>query len=142
MGPASKCASVALPGQVKDFNLEVKFGECVGLVGLAGSGKEDVAAAAVGLIEPLHGMVLINGARAPTGSVSAMRAMGVAFVARDRHVQGLFPLMTLADNLTVTIWGSWANSASFRRQRKRAAHRLKLPIWGLSLLRDSSQWAN
>ncbi len=96
---------VNLPGQVKDFNLKVKFGECVGLVGLAGSGKEDVAAAAVGLVEPLQGVVLINGAPAPTGSVSAMRAIGVAFVARDRHVQGLFPFMTLADNLTVTIWG-------------------------------------
>jgi simple sugar transport system ATP-binding protein len=95
---------VALPGQVKAFNLKVKFGECVGLAGLAGSGKEDVAAAAVGLIEPLRGTVLIDGAPAPTGDVSAMRAMGVAFVARDRHVQGLFPLMTLADNLTVTIW--------------------------------------
>lgn len=96
---------VSLPGEVNDFSLEVKFGECVGLVGLAGSGKEEVAAAAVGLIEPLRGSVLIDGAPAPTGSVSAMRAMGVAFVARDRHVQGLFPLMTLADNLTVTIWG-------------------------------------
>lgn len=126
-GTGLEMRDVALPGQVKDFNLEVKFGECVGLVGLAGSGKEDVAAAAVGLIEPLHGMVLINDAPAPTGSVSAVRAMGVAFVARDRHVQGLFPLMTLADNLTVTIWrklgqlGLISPSAQARRAQAQIA---------------------
>ncbi len=92
-----------LKGVVDGIDLDVRSGECVGLAGLAGSGKDDVAEAVAGLVQPLTGTIEICGKAAATGNVAAMREMGVGFVARDRHVRGLFPVMAVADNLTITV---------------------------------------
>jgi simple sugar transport system ATP-binding protein len=114
---------LSLAGLVTDFNLSVKSGECVGLAGLAGSGKDEVAEAVAGLATPTSGAILIAGEPAPAGDVSAMRSKGVGYVARDRHVRGLFPLMPLADNLTITVlqklgpWGLVSPAAQARKVR-------------------------
>lgn len=92
-----------LKGVVDGIDLDVRAGECVGLAGLAGSGKDDVAEAVAGLVRPLAGSIAISGKPAPVGHVGAMRHMGVGFVARDRHVRGLFPVMPVADNLAITV---------------------------------------
>ncbi|PSJ65341.1 sugar ABC transporter ATP-binding protein [Kumtagia ephedrae] len=87
----------------QDIELSVAPGECVGLAGLAGSGKDKVAEAIAGLLEPDNGTVSILGRATPMGDVVAMRAAGVGYVARDRHERGLFPLLSVADNLTATV---------------------------------------
>ena len=92
-----------LEGVVDGIDLDVRAGECVGLAGLAGSGKDDVAEAVAGLVKPLSGLIEICGKLAPVGDVFGMRRMGVGFVARDRHVRGLFPVMSVSDNLTITV---------------------------------------
>ena len=96
-------AGLTIPGHVEGVTLTVRSGECVGLAGLAGSGKDHVAEAIAGLETPIAGQIMIGGQIAPVGDVQAMRASGVGFVARDRHVRGLIPLMSVGDNLTITI---------------------------------------
>ena len=95
--------AMKLKGVVDGIDLDVRAGECVGLAGLAGSGKDDVAEAVAGLVRPLSGTIEISGKPAPAGDVRGIRAMGVGYVARDRHVRGLFPLLPVADNLTITV---------------------------------------
>lgn len=94
---------LAVKDSLEDINLSVHCGECVGLAGLAGSGKDKIAEAVAGLLNPDAGMIAIHGTKTPLGDVGAMRAAGVGYVARDRHVSGLFPLMSLGDNLTTTV---------------------------------------
>jgi simple sugar transport system ATP-binding protein len=94
---------LTIADHVHDLSLSVAFGECVGLAGLAGSGKDKVAEVVAGLLKPDAGAIAIGGAATPVGDAGAMRAAGVGFVARDRHVRGLFPLMSLGENLTATI---------------------------------------
>lgn len=103
-GRGLEVRGLSVSGKIDDVSLQVAPGECVGLAGLAGSGKEEVAATIAGLLPAAQGSILVDGKPAPVGNVSAMRAGGIGYVARDRHVQGLFPLMAVADNLTVTIW--------------------------------------
>ncbi|MCV3206606.1 sugar ABC transporter ATP-binding protein [Mesorhizobium sp. YC-39] len=88
---------------LENIDLSVHCGECVGLAGLAGSGKDKIAEAVAGLLNPDAGSIAIHGTKTPLGDVGAMRAAGVGYVARDRHVSGLFPLMSLGDNLTTTV---------------------------------------
>ena len=94
---------LALGDDIEGFNLSVAAGECVGLAGLAGSGKDRIAEAVAGLAVPKAGTIAIFGQPAPLGSVAAMRAAGVGYVARDRHVRGLFPQMSVGENLVTTI---------------------------------------
>ena len=88
-------SGLTVTGHVDAINLNIRPGECVGLAGLAGSGKDHVAEVVAGLLNPTSGEVSIDGVRAPTGNVEAMRAAGVGFVPRDRHHRAIFPRCTV-----------------------------------------------
>ena len=95
-------SGLTVTGHVDAINLNIRRGECVGLAGLAGSGKDHVAEVVAGLLIYTSGEVSIDGVRAPRGNVEAIRAAGVGFVPRDRH-RATFPLLSVAENLTITV---------------------------------------
>ena len=76
-------------GSVAGVSLSVRAGECVGLVGLQGSGSATVADAVVGLIKPQSGSVDIRGV--------------VGYVPQDRHARGFAPQLGVDENLTLTV---------------------------------------
>jgi simple sugar transport system ATP-binding protein len=90
-------------GAVSDVSLEVRAGECLGLVGLEGSGSSTVADTVVGLVKPVAGIVEVNGAVVPRGRVDAVLDRGVGYVPQDRHARGFAPQLGVGENLTLTI---------------------------------------
>jgi simple sugar transport system ATP-binding protein len=90
-------------GSVDDVSLDVRAGECLGLVGLEGSGSSTVADAVVGLIKPAAGTVVVNGKAVPPGKVDAVLHLGVGYVPQDRHARGFAPQLGVGENLTLTI---------------------------------------
>jgi len=86
-----------------DVSLEIAGGECVGLAGLAGSGKEAIGEAVAGLIHRQAGRIEVAGVAMPAGGAAAARRAGVGYVPRDRRRQGIVPLLSVAENLTMTI---------------------------------------
>ena len=95
-------------GSVAGVSLFVRAGECVGLVGLDGSGSATVADAIVGLVKPRSGTVSINGAPGRPGRVDAAFRRGVAYVPQDRHARGFAPQLGVAENLTLTVFDRFA----------------------------------
>jgi simple sugar transport system ATP-binding protein len=79
----------------------VRAGEIVGLAGSAGSGKLAVAERIVGLQS--GGTVEVCGMRPKPGSVPAALAAGVGLVPQDRHREGVVPLLSVAENITMTV---------------------------------------
>jgi simple sugar transport system ATP-binding protein len=90
-------------GPVADVSLEVRAGECLGLVGLEGSGSSTVADAIVGLIKPFAGTVEVNGKTVPRGKVDVVLQRGVGYVPQDRHARGFAPQLGVGENLTLSI---------------------------------------
>jgi simple sugar transport system ATP-binding protein len=90
-------------GPVADVTLEVRAGECVGLVGLEGSGSSTVADAIVGLVKPAAGKVELNGKAVRRGRVDAALKSGVGYVPQDRHARGFAPQLGVGENLTLAI---------------------------------------
>jgi simple sugar transport system ATP-binding protein len=88
---------------VKDVSLNVAAGECVGLAGLAGSGKSEIGDAIAGLIAPSGGAILVYGTALRGGDVTDARRKGIGYVPRDRHARGIVPLLSIAENMTMTI---------------------------------------
>jgi simple sugar transport system ATP-binding protein len=103
-----KLSVLSRAGSVADVSLFVRGGECVGLVGLDGSGSATVADAIVGLVKPRSGTVSINGAPPHPGKVDAAFRRGVGYVPQDRHARGFAPQLGVGENLTLAVFDRFA----------------------------------
>ncbi len=90
-------------GSVAGVSLSVRAGECVGLVGLDGSGSATTADAIVGLVKPRSGTITINGSPVRQGKVDSTLQRGVGYVPQDRHARGFAPQLGVAENLTLAL---------------------------------------
>jgi simple sugar transport system ATP-binding protein len=101
--PALEVLALHIDGAVSGVSLRVSAGECVGLAGLAGSGKSEIGDAIAGLVAPTGGKILVGGSDLRGGDVIDARRKGVGYVPRDRHARGIIPLLSIAENMTMTI---------------------------------------
>jgi len=90
-------------GFFEDITFDVRAGECVGIAGLAGSGKEAIGEVLAGLKAPDGGSMHLDGVRLPGGDVPKHNRAGVGFVPSDRQREGLVLGLSLADNATMAI---------------------------------------
>jgi len=87
---------------VKDINLKVNKGEIVGIAGLMGSGRTELALSIFGNARKykLSGEMLINGQAQTLKHTSEAIASGIAYVTEDRKGDGLFLLQDIKNNIT------------------------------------------
>lgn len=85
---------------VRDIDLTVRAGEIVGLCGLVGSGRSEVARAIFGADEVTAGEISIFG-KARRGGPDAATMAGVGLIPESRKTEGLALIRTVADNLAV-----------------------------------------
>jgi len=112
----------SITGGVDGVSLEVHAGECVGLVGLRGSGSSTVGDVVAGLVTPDSGSVLLDGRPLAFGKVDGALARGVGYVPEDRHSRGFVSLLGVDENLTLPIYPriSRMGLVSIRRRRTAA----------------------
>lgn len=91
-----------------DVGFEVRGGEIVGVVGVAGNGQEPLAEVLTGQLTPRRGAVEVDGVEVTGSALKAIRA-GVAHLHEDRAT-GLAHAFTLADNATARRAGDRAFS--------------------------------
>jgi simple sugar transport system ATP-binding protein len=107
-------------GPVQGVSFSVSAGECVGLVGLQGSGTATVADAVAGLVKPASGEIRLDGRVLPAGRVDATLKQGIAYVPEDRHARGFVPYLGVRENLTLSIlerlsrWGLMSRAGDDR----------------------------
>jgi simple sugar transport system ATP-binding protein len=96
-------------GPVQDVSFSVSPGECVGLVGLQGSGTATIADAVVGLVKPASGEITLDGKPIQAGKVHATLRQGVTYVPEDRHARGFVPYLGVGENLTLCTLDQLSN---------------------------------
>ncbi|WP_037971763.1 sugar ABC transporter ATP-binding protein [Streptomyces sp. NRRL WC-3742] len=101
--PLLDVSGLTLAGVYEDFSLTARPGEVVGLAGAAASGNVQLGETLAGLHRPGSGTVTVAGRPVRTGRVHAALAAGIGFVPEDRHVQGLVPQRSVAENATLTV---------------------------------------
>ncbi|UFZ05720.1 sugar ABC transporter ATP-binding protein [Bradyrhizobium ontarionense] len=89
----------------KGISLTVRAGEIVGLAGLVGSGRSELAQTIFGATPAESGQILISGQPVQIRSPGAARALGIAYVPEDRATQGLVRPMTVRENLSLASLG-------------------------------------
>jgi rhamnose transport system ATP-binding protein len=87
----------------RDISLEVRRGEIVGLAGLVGAGRTDVARAIFGVAPADSGTIRVNGADVTIADPSDAIDLGLAFVPEDRATAGIFGAMSVENNITAAV---------------------------------------
>lgn len=135
--PVLSVDRLRLEGVVEDLSFEVRTGECIGLAGLATSGKEEVGEILAGLLRADSGEVRIDGKTLDFGMSRQARDLGVGYVPRDRHHRGILPQLSLAENLTVTVSDTLGRLGFVSPVRRTA--RAKELMDGLSIVASSPE---
>jgi len=105
---------------LRNISLSVRRGEVVGLAGLVGSGRTELAETLFGLRRADSGEVLIGGVPASIESpVDAMRYR-LAYVPEDRRHHGIVAEMSVTANTTMAVLPSVTRRGLIQRQRERA----------------------
>jgi len=89
-----------LPGASQGISLHVRAGEIVGLSGLMGAGRTELARAVFGADPVDGGTVLVEGKEVAPGSPRRAIEVGIGYVPEDRKLQGLFLGMSVRENVT------------------------------------------
>ncbi|MEI6257413.1 MAG: sugar ABC transporter ATP-binding protein [Planctomycetota bacterium] len=89
------------PGKFSDVSFDVRAGEIVGVAGLVGAGRSEVACAIFGLDARASGKVLVDDKPLELGSVTRSIGAGISLVPEDRKRQGLVLSMSVRHNTTL-----------------------------------------
>ncbi|HVA91027.1 MAG TPA: sugar ABC transporter ATP-binding protein [Chloroflexota bacterium] len=103
----------------RDISLRTHKGEVVGLAGLLGSGRTELARVIFGLDRAVAGTITIAGRRRRIGSPRAAVRAGMGYVTEDRKIEGIVPELSVRDNIMLAALPMFARLGviSPRRQR-------------------------
>jgi rhamnose transport system ATP-binding protein len=116
------CAASGLRG----IDLQIRAGEIVGLAGLVGAGRTELARVLFGLTPCDAGSIYIDGKPVRLGAPADAVRRGIAYVPEDRRRHGIVPELSVAANVTLaslpafTRGGAWPGWLDARREQRTA----------------------
>ncbi|WP_246580931.1 sugar ABC transporter ATP-binding protein [Deinococcus aestuarii] len=124
------------PGVFRDVSLTVRRGEIVGLAGLVGAGRSEVARAIFGIDPRGGGEVRVNGHVVPPLSPRAAMRAGVGLVPEDRRQQGLVMDLSIERNANLAVLnrlrrGPFMDRGAEEENARSWTSRLRLKAHGL-----------
>ncbi|WP_181768099.1 sugar ABC transporter ATP-binding protein [Streptomyces albidus (ex Kaewkla and Franco 2022)] len=134
--PLLRVSGLRREGSFSDIGFELRAGEVVGLAGLVGAGRTEVARAVFGADRYDAGTVEVQGKRLRRHDINAALASGIGLVPEDRKGQGLLLDSSVQDNLgLVTLRsstrGGIVNRSGQQESAARIAGRLGVRMSGL-----------
>ncbi|HXY68411.1 MAG TPA: sugar ABC transporter ATP-binding protein [Gemmatimonadales bacterium] len=119
--PLLEVRSLGSRGRFSDVSLAVRRGEIVGLAGLVGAGRTEVARCLAGADPHDAGAMALAGAPYRPASPREAIARGVVFLPEDRKTQGLVLGMNVRENVTLAALGRFARRGVIRARAEREA---------------------
>ena len=107
-------------------SFSLRAGEIVGLYGIIGAGRSELAETLFGLAPADAGKIRIEGQLVSIRSAARALAAGIAMLPEDRHARGLVPMLSVAENLSLSALHQFT-TAGFIKQRRGASRRSKTP---------------
>ena len=124
-------------GVFEDISFQLHMGEILGLAGLIGAGRTDVARALFGVAPPDSGTIKLDGQVITIGDPHQAIQLGLAYVPEDRQQHGLVLPMDITTNITLpqlphfAKWG-WMRSQEAQGRAAEAAAQMEVKassIW-------------
>jgi rhamnose transport system ATP-binding protein len=120
-------ANLCFGDRVRDISFELRRGEILGVAGLVGAGRTELALTIFGITPATSGTIEIDGRPVSIGSPREARRLGIAYVPEDRGLQGLVRPMTIGQNVSMASLRRIARGVflDFRAEAERAAASIK-----------------
>jgi ABC-type sugar transport system ATPase subunit len=116
-----KVSNLSKRGNFKDISFTLHRGEVLGITGLVGAGRTEVAQALFGYNLPDEGKIFIEGEMVKINSTSKAVELGIGYISENRKTEGLILEKSMEDNLTITIIDRLLNKfkmIDFKEKRK------------------------
>lgn len=126
-----KVEDLTRPGVFENVSFELHRGEILGMAGLVGAGRTEVARAVFGVEPAASGTIQINGRVEAIRSPEQAIRLGMAYVPEDRQIHGLIPLMNIVANISLPVLeeyatNGWLNSSQERSSTLAAARQMEV----------------
>ncbi|MGD0004681.1 MAG: sugar ABC transporter ATP-binding protein [Anaerolineaceae bacterium] len=118
---ALKVEHLTQAGIFEDISFELRRGEILGMAGLVGAGRTDVARAIFGVIPPTSGTIEVEGQQVKITSPQQAINLGLAYVPEDRQLHGLVPAMNITSNISLPILKQYARRGWLLDKAERSA---------------------
>ena len=116
---ALRVERLGVQGVFTDVSFTLHVGEIVGMAGLVGAGRSEIAQALFGMNPPTEGRVTLDGRLVTPSSPGQMLREGLAYLPEDRDGQGLIMAEPVVDNVTLPIIGKLGRLGLMNRSRGR-----------------------
>jgi rhamnose transport system ATP-binding protein len=101
-------------GAFRDISFDLRQGEILGMAGLVGAGRTNVARAIFGVEPPTSGVIQLDGKAIHITSPRQAIALGLAYVPEDRLLHGLIPPMNITANISLPVLQEYARRGWLR----------------------------
>ena len=98
-----KTSHLTVPGKVKDLSFDIKRGEVIGLAGLLGSGRTEIAETLFGVMLGSEGGITIDGTNIRVRCPMDMMNHRLAFCPEDRKLQGIIGDLSVRENIILAL---------------------------------------
>ena len=109
-------------GDYHDVSFQLRAGEIVGLTGLLGSGRTELALSLFGMNPPDRGTIALEGRRIALNTNAEAINLGIAYVSEDRLTLGLILDQSIMANITLTVLERLSGAFGLVRARARQIH--------------------
>ena len=116
-----KVENLARAGSFQDVNFELRRGEILGMAGLVGAGRTNVARAIFGVEPATAGRIQIEGREVAITSPQQAIRLGLAYVPEDRQLHGLIPAMPITANISLPMLFKYAQHGWLQDKVERKA---------------------
>lgn len=121
-------------GEFHDVSLSVRKGEILGITGLLGSGRTELALALFGMSAPDSGEILMHGKPISLGSNRDAITHGVAYVSEDRLSLGLVMPQPISSNIAISVLDGLTDGFGFvDSERRRSLVRKWIDALGIKV---------
>ncbi len=115
---ALEVRDLALENGFSDISFTLRKGEILGVTGLLGSGRSELAECLMGYRPADSGTIILEGKPTPIRSVVEAVRHGIACVPEDRLTEALFLIQSIHDNIAVSRWDALSSFPGFIKQNE------------------------
>jgi ribose transport system ATP-binding protein len=115
-----ECSNLGKEGAFANISFPLHEGEIIGIAGVIGSGREDLARCLAGHVAADHGTLKIDGSAVRFGAAHDATAKGVGLLPSERKTEGQIAAFSVAENMTLAALPKFVSGGVIRFAAERA----------------------